>query len=109
MSDRTVEHIDDRLPFLPTTVIGSYSVPDWLERLKSDFYRGGVSEAQLAATERRVADASRRIDEQESLLRSFAVETYLEAQADFDIERACELTSEKDIESESDAYDGLSP
>jgi len=34
------------------------------------------AEAQLAATERRVADASRRIDEQEALLRSFAVETY---------------------------------
>jgi 5-methyltetrahydropteroyltriglutamate--homocysteine methyltransferase len=32
---------------LPTSVIGSYSVPDWLERLKSDFYRGGVSRAQL--------------------------------------------------------------
>jgi murein DD-endopeptidase MepM/ murein hydrolase activator NlpD len=34
------------------------------------------AEAQLAATERRVVDASRRIDEQEALLRSFAVETY---------------------------------
>ncbi len=34
------------------------------------------AEAQLAVTERRVADASRRIDEQEALLRSFAVETY---------------------------------
>ena len=34
------------------------------------------AEAELAATERRVADASRRIDEQEALLRSFAVETY---------------------------------
>ncbi|HEV7655155.1 MAG TPA: hypothetical protein VGP36_10570 [Mycobacteriales bacterium] len=36
-----------RLPLLPTTVIGSYSVPDWLERLKTDFHRGQLSGAQL--------------------------------------------------------------
>jgi 5-methyltetrahydropteroyltriglutamate--homocysteine methyltransferase len=35
------------LPLLPTTVIGSYSVPDWLERLKTDFHRGQLSGAQL--------------------------------------------------------------
>ena len=43
------DHVGTPLPMLPTTVIGSYSVPDWLERLKSDYYRGGVSETQLAA------------------------------------------------------------
>ena len=36
-------------PLLPTSVIGSYAVPDWLERLKSDYYRGGVSRTQLDA------------------------------------------------------------
>ncbi len=36
----------DRL--LPTTVVGSYSVPEWLERLKTDFYRRRLSSAHLA-------------------------------------------------------------
>jgi 5-methyltetrahydropteroyltriglutamate--homocysteine methyltransferase len=31
------------LPVLPTTVIGSYSVPEWLERLKTDFYQRRIS------------------------------------------------------------------
>jgi 5-methyltetrahydropteroyltriglutamate--homocysteine methyltransferase len=35
------------LPPLPTTVIGSYSVPDWLERLKTDYHRGQLSGSQL--------------------------------------------------------------
>jgi Cobalamin-independent synthase, Catalytic domain len=35
------------LPLLPTTVIGSYSVPDWLERLKTDYHRGQLSGTQL--------------------------------------------------------------
>ena len=35
------------LPLLPTTVIGSYSVPDWLERLKTDYLRGQLSGTQL--------------------------------------------------------------
>lgn len=35
------------VPPLPTTVIGSYSVPDWLDRLKTDFYRNRISAAQL--------------------------------------------------------------
>jgi 5-methyltetrahydropteroyltriglutamate--homocysteine methyltransferase len=35
------------LPVLPTTVIGSYSVPDWLERLKTDYHRGHLSGTQL--------------------------------------------------------------
>ena len=35
------------LPLLPTTVIGSYSVPDWLERLKTDYHRGRLSGTQL--------------------------------------------------------------
>lgn len=36
---------------LPTTVIGSYSVPDWLERLKCDYYLGRLSKAQLDAVQ----------------------------------------------------------
>ncbi len=26
-----------KLPILPTTVIGSYSMPEWLERAKNDY------------------------------------------------------------------------
>ncbi|MBA3293418.1 MAG: methionine synthase [Geodermatophilaceae bacterium] len=36
------------LPMLPTTVVGSYSVPEWLERLKTDFYLHRISPAHLA-------------------------------------------------------------
>jgi 5-methyltetrahydropteroyltriglutamate--homocysteine methyltransferase len=36
------------LPLLPTTVVGSYPVPEWLERLKTDYFRGRMSPAQLA-------------------------------------------------------------
>src|SRR5215212_1678385 len=32
---------------LPTTVVGSYSVPEWLERLKTDYYQRRVSSAYL--------------------------------------------------------------
>jgi len=35
------------LPLLPTTVVGSYPVPEWMERLKTDYYRGRTSHAQL--------------------------------------------------------------
>jgi len=35
------------LPILPTTVVGSYPVPEWLERLKTDHLRGRISAAQL--------------------------------------------------------------
>jgi 5-methyltetrahydropteroyltriglutamate--homocysteine methyltransferase len=31
------------LPVLPTTVVGSYSVPEWLERLKNDYYQNRLS------------------------------------------------------------------
>jgi 5-methyltetrahydropteroyltriglutamate--homocysteine methyltransferase len=37
-----------RVPVLPTTVVGSYPVPDWMERLKTDYFRGRMSRAQLA-------------------------------------------------------------
>ena len=30
-------------PLLPTTVVGSYSVPEWLERLKNDYYHRRIS------------------------------------------------------------------
>lgn len=36
-----------RLPILPTTVVGSYPVPEWMERLKTDYLRGRISQAQL--------------------------------------------------------------
>jgi 5-methyltetrahydropteroyltriglutamate--homocysteine methyltransferase len=35
------------LPLLPTTVVGSYSVPEWLERLKTDYYRNRISRTHL--------------------------------------------------------------
>ena len=35
------------LPLLPTTVVGSYSVPEWLERLKTDYYRNRISRSHL--------------------------------------------------------------
>lgn len=35
------------LTTLPTTVVGSYPVPEWMERLKTDYYRGRMSQAQL--------------------------------------------------------------
>src|SRR5918997_1479900 len=34
-------------PLLPTTVVGSYSVPEWLERLKTDYYRNRISRSHL--------------------------------------------------------------
>ena len=37
-----------QVPVLPTTVVGSYPVPDWMERLKTDYFRGRMSHAQLA-------------------------------------------------------------
>lgn len=37
----------ERLPLLPTTVVGSYPVPEWMERLKTDYFRGRMSRAQL--------------------------------------------------------------
>jgi 5-methyltetrahydropteroyltriglutamate--homocysteine methyltransferase len=38
----------DELPPLPTTVVGSYSVPEWLERLKTEYYQRRISAAHLA-------------------------------------------------------------
>ena len=32
-----------RVPLLPTTVVGSYSVPEWLGRLKTDYYQRRIS------------------------------------------------------------------
>src|SRR5579875_814330 len=37
----------DRLPLLPTTVVGSYSVPDWLGRLKTEYYQRRISARHL--------------------------------------------------------------
>jgi 5-methyltetrahydropteroyltriglutamate--homocysteine methyltransferase len=36
------------MPALPTTVVGSYSVPEWLERLKTEYYQRRISAAHLA-------------------------------------------------------------
>jgi 5-methyltetrahydropteroyltriglutamate--homocysteine methyltransferase len=36
------------LPPLPTSVVGSYSVPEWLERLKTEYYQRRISAAHLA-------------------------------------------------------------
>src|SRR5213594_5187544 len=35
------------LPILPTTVVGSYSMPGWLERLKTEFYARRISRHDL--------------------------------------------------------------
>jgi 5-methyltetrahydropteroyltriglutamate--homocysteine methyltransferase len=35
-------------PVLATSVVGSYSVPEWLERLKTDFYQRRISGAYLS-------------------------------------------------------------
>ena len=35
-------------PPLPTTVVGSYSVPEWLERLKTEYYQRRISAQHLA-------------------------------------------------------------
>src|SRR5512146_2687260 len=43
-----IENEDRPLPLLPTTVVGSYSVPEWLERLKTEFYQRRISAAHLA-------------------------------------------------------------
>ena len=37
-----------RPKLLPTTVVGSYSVPEWLERLKTDYYQHRISGQHLA-------------------------------------------------------------
>jgi 5-methyltetrahydropteroyltriglutamate--homocysteine methyltransferase len=43
----TARSVMARVPVLPTTVVGSYPVPEWLERLKTDYFRGRMSYAQL--------------------------------------------------------------
>src|SRR5882672_4469636 len=35
------------LPILPTTVVGSYSMPGWLERLKTEFFARRISRQDL--------------------------------------------------------------
>ena len=41
-------HDRSELPVLPTSVVGSYSVPEWLERLKNDFYQRRLSYQHLS-------------------------------------------------------------
>ena len=40
--------MNEGLPILPTTVVGSYPIPEWMERLKTDYLRGRISRGQLA-------------------------------------------------------------
>jgi 5-methyltetrahydropteroyltriglutamate--homocysteine methyltransferase len=42
-----IESAGDGLPPLPTSVVGSYSVPEWLERLKTEYYQRRISAAHL--------------------------------------------------------------
>ena len=35
------------LPTLPTTVVGSYSMPGWLERLKTEYFARRISRQEL--------------------------------------------------------------
>src|SRR3984957_20470044 len=35
------------LPILPTTMVGSYSMPGWLERLKTDYFARRISRREL--------------------------------------------------------------
>jgi 5-methyltetrahydropteroyltriglutamate--homocysteine methyltransferase len=42
-----ISHRSDSVPLLPTSVVGSYSVPEWLERLKTDFYQHRMSQTHL--------------------------------------------------------------
>ncbi|CDP86669.1 MULTISPECIES: hypothetical protein [Mycolicibacterium] len=53
----------DHLPILPTTVVGSYSVPEWMERLKTDYCRGRVSAAQLDSVHEMAIKAALRDQE----------------------------------------------
>jgi 5-methyltetrahydropteroyltriglutamate--homocysteine methyltransferase len=36
-----------KLPLLPTTMVGSYSMPGWLERLKTDYFARRISRSDL--------------------------------------------------------------
>ncbi len=48
MADAAATGVDrGAVPLLPTTVVGSYSVPEWLERLKTDFYQHRLSRQHL--------------------------------------------------------------
>jgi 5-methyltetrahydropteroyltriglutamate--homocysteine methyltransferase len=49
---------------LPTTVVGSYSVPEWLERFKTDFYQHRVSSQYLQDVHENVINAAIKDQEQ---------------------------------------------
>src|SRR4029434_37198 len=46
------------LPILPTTVIGSYSMPEWLERAKNEYLSRRLSRMDLAETHDAVRKAA---------------------------------------------------
>ena len=47
-----------RLSPLATSVVGSYSVPEWLQRLKTEFYQGRISAAHLTEIHEAVIKAA---------------------------------------------------
>jgi 5-methyltetrahydropteroyltriglutamate--homocysteine methyltransferase len=48
----------EHLTMLPTTVIGSYAVPEWLGQLRNDYYQRRISEATLAEIQDMVTKAA---------------------------------------------------
>src|SRR5438477_12391110 len=46
-SKKAVATAAKKAPPLTTSVVGSYSVPEWLERLKTDYYQRRISSAYL--------------------------------------------------------------
>jgi 5-methyltetrahydropteroyltriglutamate--homocysteine methyltransferase len=58
-----VRDLFDRLPLLPTTIVGSYAVPQWMERLKTDYFRGRISPAQLDSVHEMAIKAALRDQE----------------------------------------------
>src|SRR3712207_1796056 len=45
----TTDSARPRQPLLPTAVVGSYSVPEWLERVNTDFFQRRISGETLRA------------------------------------------------------------
>src|SRR6202012_2750698 len=76
---------------LPTTVVGSYSVPEWLGRLKTEYYQRRISAAHLAEIHEAVIKAA--VKDQE--------------RAGIDIVSDGELRRGKDIESFPDRMRGV--
>ena len=59
------------LPILPTTVVGSYSMPGWLERLKTEFYARRISRRDLDEIHDTAVKAAIKDQEVAGILRSY--------------------------------------